>query len=164
MATDAVFIRIDDRELMAAVRMLGSKLGRKNLIKAMRRGADIWKKEAVNNVPVEYGRLKKDLKLRQRVSFESIDISVGNSRAGAHAKLVELGTAPHKVPPPGSSKKKAKPQRHKPHRFVVNHPGARPNPYLRPAFDRKHVETLEKVKEMLRKYIAKVTAKYGGKL
>jgi len=158
---NTVTLRVDDRELMAALKMLESKLGRKTLTKAARRGAYLWQEEAKKIVTREFGTLHNEIKIKQRVNAKEIIVSVGTGKKAAHAHLVELGTAPHPVALPGQGKKGAKKQKHKPHKMVHNHPGSTPKPFLRPAFDRKKDAALLKVKQMLRKYIDQVTAKYG---
>jgi len=122
-------VYFDDQELQREMQKLTARLGKKTITSAMRSGAGVILKEAKQLVPEKTGALKKSLKIRQRGTFEGLEVSVGSSWPSAH--LVEFGTQPHMV---GARK----------------HPGAKPKPFLRPAFRNKHSEALSKIKNRLR--------------
>jgi HK97 gp10 family phage protein len=127
-----VDVKLDDRELQKALKRLELKLGKKVTMSAMRAGARVIKGRMAETVPVESGRLKKSLKIRQRQTLEGVEVSVGTSFPYAH--LVEFGTQPHKV-------------------NGRQHPGASPRPFMRSAFNEKADEAVATIKSKLRKSV-----------
>jgi len=90
-------------------------------------------------VPEVTGKLRKSLKIRQKVRRQAYDyilVSVGTTVP--YAAMVEFGTKPHRI-------------------NGIRHPGAAPKPFLRPAFDQKSDEALEITKQHLRDAIEKGT-------
>ena len=100
----------------------------------------------IANGSVESGKLSKAL----GVADENADLSTaGPVRGKPHANvahLVEFGTAPH----------------FQPNRFGgIMHPGARPKPFLRPAFETMKEEVVRKTAEEVLKDIAKAVDRVG---
>lgn len=123
---------IGGRELDALLQTLSVKVERNILRAALRAGANEFKAAAKQGVPVHDGDLQRSI----RVSVSSkrgtvyASLKAGGKKA-PHWHWVEFGTAAHKI--------RAKSQ----HALSfggttvseVDHPGARPQPFMRPAFD-----------------------------
>ena len=147
-------VKFDVNEVVAALERL-KDLSQKNVIRAAgTAGANVFLDEAEARVPVKRGTLKRDLRLRTRISYAIGRFSVGTSKKAKHAHLVELGTAPHYIPTPKGSP-------FSPPGGGVDHPGARPHPFLRPAYDAGKPLALERVKKNLLRRIKKEAAKSG---
>lgn len=123
---------IGGRELDAFLQQLPVKVERNILRAAMRAGANEFKKAARAGVPVDDGDLKSSLRVTTRTKGGTVyaSLKAGGKRA-PHWHWVEFGTAAHKI--------KAK----RDHALSFNgttvrevdHPGARAQPFMRPAFD-----------------------------
>lgn len=122
-------VKLDDAELQRALKRLTLKLGKKVTMDAMKSGARVIQKEMKAQVPVRTGKLKKSIKLKQRRTFEGVEVSVGSSLWYVH--LVEFGVRPHKVQ-------------------GRQHPGAKPGAFMRTAFDEKVDEAVDTIKTKLR--------------
>lgn len=87
---------------------------------------------------------------------------IGPSAKHPQARWVEEGTGPHKILPKKSNKsqrlsftvggRRVRPQ-------AVDHPGAKPNPFMRPAFEENKGEALEIIRSELGTQIAKAVAR-----
>jgi HK97 gp10 family phage protein len=139
---------LDDRELQQQLKKLDRSVGIEVLKKAARAGARPILNEAKARVPVDSGELRGSLGLRQKTGYAWVDVSVV-ARA-PHAHLVEFGTAPHRVGKGSDSRKLFGKKRGR------LHPGAKPQPFMRPAFDNKAAEAVAKVGEVLRRKIQSV--------
>ena len=125
-------------ELMKALEQLPEKLARNVLRGAFRAGAKVMAEDAQAAVPVRSGLLRDSIRVTTRVKGGRVS---GTVRAGSkggkarkiarHAHLVEFGTKAHTI--------RAKPGHHALAIGVskVEHPGARPKPFMRPALDNK---------------------------
>tara|TARA_Y100001963_G_scaffold63430_1_gene88368 strand:+ start:5405 stop:5884 length:480 start_codon:yes stop_codon:yes gene_type:complete len=123
------------KELEALLSKLPDKMGAKVLKKSMREATKPMVKAAKALVPVKTGKLKKSIKVkdsRKKVKGNHA-VLFGTLKSTPYAHLVELGTQRHVITPESS-------------RFLkifgtytkeVVHPGTRPRPFLRPAFDRE---------------------------
>jgi len=129
MADEAI---IGGRALDAFLQQLPVKVERNIMRAAMRAGANVFKAAATHGVPVDDGALKASIRVTTRSKNGAVYASVkAGGRAAPHWHWVEFGTAAHKI--------KAKPQ----HALSfggttvreVDHPGAKPHPFMRPAFD-----------------------------
>ena len=139
-------------ELQAFLDQLPAKIEANIMRSAMRAGANVILKEARANVPEKTGLLRAGLKVstRSRRGVVTATIRAG----GKHAyigKFVEYGTAAHFIKP-----KKAKSL------FIagimrngVDHPGAAPKPFMRPALDSQAGAALEAVGEAIKKRLTK---------
>lgn len=130
-------------ETVAALARLSAQLQKKIVGNAIRSGARVILKEARLRCPVETGALAASLKVRapkkkaagENIAMVSADPKFvgpdGYRRPYKYAWLVEHGSSPHTI----ESKDiplniaGAHPV------AVVQHPGSRPRPFLRPAFD-----------------------------
>ncbi len=119
---------------------------------ALRAGAKVIADEAKRNVPIQSGDLRNSIRLstKSRRGRVSATVKAGNKKAWYY-RFVEFGTAAHEIKP-----KNAKSL------FVagifselVNHPGARAKPFMRPAFDSRSNDAIRavglKIKERLNK-------------
>jgi len=127
-------VKLDDAELQRALKRLTLKLGKKVTMDAMKSGARVIQKEMKAQVPVRTGKLKKSIKLKQRRTFEGVEVSVGSNLPYAH--LVEFAVRPHKV--------KGR-----------QHPGTTSQPFMRPAFETKVDESVDTIKTKLRDAVTK---------
>ena len=140
------------KELGEALQTLPVKLERNVMRSAMRAGMKIIMDEARANVPARTGALRDSFKISTRVTRGTVTakVSVGDRKA-FYGRFVEFGTAAHVI--------RAK-NRGQLLFFAggfyrsVNHPGATPRPFMRPAFDSKHPQALQafanKVRDVLR--------------
>lgn len=123
---------IGGRELDALLQSLPVKVERNILRAALRAGAAEFRKEARQNVPVDEGDLQASIRVTTRTRRGTVYASVkaGGKRA-PHWHWIEFGTAAHKI----------KPKKQQALSFggavarEVDHPGGKPKPYMRPAFD-----------------------------
>lgn len=123
---------IGGRELDAFLQQLPVKAERNILRAALRAGANEFKKAARAGVPVDDGDLQASIRVTARTKRGTVYASVkaGGKRA-PHWHWVEFGTAAHKI----------KPKQDRALSFgvttvhEVDHPGARAQPFMRPAFD-----------------------------
>jgi len=129
MANEAI---TGGRELDAFLQQLPVKVEKNILRAALRAGAAVFRQEARQKVPVDDGDLKRSIRITTRTKRGTVYAAVkAGGRLAPHAHLVEFGTQAHKI--------KAKKQ----HALsfggtvtrTVDHPGARPQPFMRPTFD-----------------------------
>lgn len=123
---------VGGRELDAFLQQLPVRVEKNVLRAALRAGANEFKAAAVMRVPVDEGNLKRSLRVTTRTKKGTVyaSLKVGGRKA-PHAHLVEFGTAAHKIRP---KSQKALSFGGKAAR-EVDHPGARPQPFMRPAAD-----------------------------
>jgi HK97 gp10 family phage protein len=143
-----MLVKVDDRELLAQLVRL-EKVARKAVAtKVIRRSAAPIRAEAKAKVPVRTGDLKRSIRTYTSIGRWSISGRVESRLPYAH--LVELGTKAH------YQKRKLK---HEKRKRAVKHPGAKPKPFLRPAFDSKKDESIAIARDTLRTEIYKVANK-----
>lgn len=123
---------VGGRELDALLQQLPVKIERNILRAAMRAGANEFKKAAKEGVPVDDGALKSSIRVTTRSKNGTVYASLkAGGRKAPHWHWVEFGTAAHKI--------KAKREHALSFSGVtvteVDHPGAKPKPFMRPAFD-----------------------------
>lgn len=126
-------------------------------------------KDARRRCPRRDGLLAKSLgkKLKKYKRSGSAVVLVGprkgfkDIQTGAdpvnYAHLVEFGTGPHRIPDPGTGLKIGPIVI----RGTVDHPGARPQPFLRPALDGNKVTVLERYRKKLGTGIEREATKLG---
>ena len=154
------------------------KLAEGNAAIAMtREGANIFKKAAKENAPertgsiglVSYsvkGKLKENIIVKQ-ISKGPHVVYVTTIRPGKkgvrYAHLVEFGTRTH--PQPKKGKKSKGPmfisQTGKLYWNVI-HPGAKPHPFMRPAFENNHAKALAKMTDKYNKILEKWQTGYAA--
>lgn len=123
-------------ELEKVLAQLPRQMGVRALFSALRKAANIIRDEAKSRVPVLTGTLKDNIvtkKLPERRS-NSATVIVGSNRKAFHAHLIEFGTVK-----------------------------MTPRPFLRPAFDTKKHEALDKIGLELGKNIEREATKLSGK-
>jgi HK97 gp10 family phage protein len=136
------------RELNAFLQVLPVKIEKNILRSALRAGGNVIKNEARANVPVAEGALKKSVRVTTSSNGGVVKATVkAGGKKAPHAHLVEFGTRPHKILPKNAAALAIAGA------VVssVDHPGARPNPFMRPALDSKHTEAVAAIAEQTRK-------------
>lgn len=135
-------------ELNALLQTLPAKVEAKILRQGLRAGQKEILEAAKSRVPVASGALRASLKIKTSSKRGVVSARlVAGSKTAYYAHMVEFGTAQHFIKPKrarslffaGLARK------------VVDHPGARAKPFLRPAFD----EAQGKALESMRAYIAR---------
>lgn len=140
------------RELAQFLGALPVKLEKNIMRSASRAGANVFKAEAKLTVAVDEGALRDSIRVSVKVKRGVIVASVkAGGKKAPHAHLVEFGTAPHKIEPAnaGALAIAGQPVR------SVDHPGAKPSPFMRPALDAKSSEAVEAVAAQIRKRLTK---------
>lgn len=138
-------------ELQKFLDQLPAKLEANVMRSALRAGANIVKAQARQNVPVKTGKLRDGLKVSTSSRRGVVTAKV--KATGKHAYVanwIEYGTAAHAI----TAKKGG---------FLsfggifaksVQHPGAAPKPFMRPALDSKAQEATIAVGEAIKKRLA----------
>ena len=146
-------------ELQAFLNQLPAKMEANIMRAALRQGANVVKAEAQANVPVKSGLLKAGLKVSTRNRRGTVTAAVkAGGKHGFIAKWIEFGTAAHFI----------KPKTAKSLFFAglfsegVDHPGARPKPFLRPALDSRAQAALQAVGEAIKKRLTKAGLNASG--
>ena len=140
------------RELAQVLSTLAPKLEKNIMRAALRAGAAVIREEAKANVPVLEGKLKKSIKVSAKVKAGKIMASVKvGGRLAPHAHLVEFGTRPHKIEPKNAGALSIAGVAYR----SVDHPGARPNPFFRPALDAKSGDAVAAVAAKIRERLTK---------
>jgi HK97 gp10 family phage protein len=140
------------KELQEFLDQLPAKMEANIMRSALRQGANVIKEEAKANVPVESGDLRDSLRVstRSKRGVVTASVKAGNKKAW-YWRFVEFGTAAHKI----AGKKGG---------FLsfgglfaksVQHPGARPKPFMRPALDAKANAAIQAVGDQIRKRLTK---------
>ena len=135
------------KELDAFLKTLAPKVEKNIMRAALRSGAAVFREEAKAKAPVDSGALVKSIKVSTSTKKGRITakLKVGGKLA-PHAMLVEYGTKPHKIAPKGAGglliggKVVG----------AVDHPGAKPHPFVRPTFDAKSTPAIEAVGKKIR--------------
>jgi HK97 gp10 family phage protein len=137
-------------------------------------GASVFKKAAKKDVPEKTGKLKENIIIKQiskgpHVLYVTTIRPAKKGKAGKkgtgvrYAHLVEFGTKAH--PEPKKGKKLKGPM------FIDNsgklywnviHPGAKPRPFMRPAFENNHSEALTKMTKVYNKILEKWQTGYAA--
>lgn len=142
----AVTLRLDSRELLAALDRLERSVRKRVAQKIIRRAAAPIRDDARTRAPVRTGDLRDSIK-----TYTSVRTNYAGGKVESripYAHLVEFGTKPHFQKRKLKSDKRAR---------RVIHPGADPKPFLRPAFDSKKNESIEIARRSLRTEILKAT-------
>lgn len=138
-------------EVKRALRELPKKLERNVVRGGLRAAAKIVADEAKRRVPVRRGFLQKSIRISSRVKNGLVTVSVKAGGKGArHAHLVELGTKPHLI---GRRGFKSAP---------IRHPGAKPKPYMKPAFESKVQAAIATFVDYVQRRLPKELEKLNG--
>lgn len=124
---------------------------------ALRAGAVVLQEEAMARAPVEDGRLRESIRVAAGAKRNGVvyaQVRAGGRKKGDafYAHMVEYGTKPHEI----------KPRKFKSlfiagvFRKIVQHPGAKARPFLRPAFDAKAGEAVDAIAAYIRARLAKL--------
>ena len=138
---------IGGRELDAFLQSLPAKVEKNIMRSALRAGANAFKEEVKASIPVHLGELRRSVRVSTRSKGGTVTASlkVGNKKAW-YWRFVEFGTAAHRIGPKNA-------------RALalagvvvgwVHHPGARPKPFMRPAFDSKAASAIDAVAAQIR--------------
>lgn len=117
----------------------------------IRAGAKIVLEEAKRRVPVKTGKLRDSLYIKKVRATKPVYKVIAKRPEGSHAWLVELGTKPHDIHNV-NFKGKFYP--------VVHHPGAKKQPFLRPALLDKQGAVVAEVRNRIVKSITKRLKKF----
>lgn len=157
-------------ELHKTLQELPAKIERNVLRGGLRAGAKVMEAEAERLCPeglptldgvkrgARKGELKRSIRVTMRASKSTVraTLKAGNKVAW-YAHLVEFGTARHWI----------KPRSRKSlfiaglFKEVIDHPGARPKPFMRPAFDGKWRAAIDAMAEYIRVRLPKELRKAG---
>lgn len=136
--------------LDALLASLPVKLETNIMRSALRAGAAVYLAQVKQNIPVEHGLLRQSARVTTRKTKDgkvSASVKVGNS-AAFYAHMVEFGTRPHSITSRGMTINGNVVR-------SVDHPGARPHPFMRPAADEKFTQAVEAVRMQVRKRLTK---------
>ncbi len=143
-------------ELDKLLKALPGKVEKNILRGAMRAGAKVFQDRARGLAPVASGKLRESIRVSTRAKQGQVwaTVTAGGKRA-FYAPMVEFGTARHFIKP-----------KHRQSLFVaglaretVDHPGARPNPFMRPALDGGQAEAIGAAADYIRARLDKEAAK-----
>ena len=151
-----------------------SKATARNVMRrAAAAGAEVIGERARQLVPVDKGDLRDSIEVTTKLGprakgmsrkASEIEVYVGPTEdVRFRAHFIEFGTAPGKRGERAASRQTDKKQAIGGRRVYRTHPGNKPQPFMRPAFDEKHVEALDAIAENLRIEMAKATARAQAK-
>lgn len=149
-------------ELEKRLKDLPARIGGKILARAVIAGAGVIRDEAKRLCPKNEGTLAKSIRATRKKGTKQGEIVYlikpgrGKKANAWYAHLIEFGTAAHII---RAKKKKVLAANGTVYGKVVRHPGTHPRPFLRPAFDTKWREAIEKIRERLGQGIMKEVAK-----
>lgn len=143
-------------ELDKLLKELPAKIEGNIMRGAMRAGAKVFADRAKELVPVKSGQLRDSIKVSTRSKRGRVSATVrAGGKKAFYAHMVEFGTARHFI----------KPRKRKSLFFaglareVIDHPGASPKPFMRPALDGGQAEAVNAAADYIRKRLAKEVAK-----
>jgi HK97 gp10 family phage protein len=148
-------------DLAKALAEFPVKLEAQVMQSALRGGANVIAARARSLVPVNTGELRKSIKVRarknKRTGFVNVYLAAGGRRKGDpfYAHMVEFGTAPHEIRPKGKRSLLVAGLL----REVVQHPGAAPRPFLRPAFDSESQRAVDEIGKRVGQGIKRIVRK-----
>lgn len=166
------------RQLFDFLQQLPVKLERNVMRAALRAGGNVIRDEARNNVPVKLGALKKSIRVSTGSKGGTVRATVkAGDKKAFYAQMVEYGTKPHLIKVDDQDRPVNYRQSAKLGRTVltsirtinrnslrigsnfvgpkVEHPGAKPTPYLRPAVDMKSGDAITAVGAKIRERLTK---------
>ena len=177
----AVVLGVPDirRMMLSLSQRDGLNVVRKGLLA----GAGVIREEARRLAPVQKGNrgkaaanLKKSIKAETRRVFKDasgvpvdaravvfVENRAGKSGRDArkYAHLVELGTSPHAVGKGSKLKTRSKSDKAELKQVGLRHPGAKAQPFMRPAFDTQKFAAIEEVVKVTRRELANKIAGIG---
>lgn len=163
-----------DRVLKELPAQVEGKVVRGGLLAGQKVIAQAAKDNLDKNDSVKTGELKKSIRVRfkkksQRYGWVRYEIVAGGKKAW-YSHFVEFGTASYYT---GKGKSIGKPYEIKPKKrkslFIaglfkeqVTHPGIKPRPFMRPAFDEKQTEAIDAMAEYIRKRLPRELKKVAA--
>jgi HK97 gp10 family phage protein len=144
---------IGGQQLDELLQTLPGKMQRNINRSALRAGAAALLPEVVQRIPVASGDLRASARIttRARGATVSASVKVGNQVAW-YAHLVEYGTRPHVIKP---REAKGAMQFGGVTTKSVQHPGTRPQPFMRPAIDISLPQVVEAFTRKMRERLTK---------
>lgn len=148
-------------ELERTLAQLPVKLERSILRGAVRAAANVIKPIAVSKAPIRKGKLRGSIRVSTRAKGSTVTaiISAGDRKKGGvfYAHMVEGGTKPHLIKAGKSKSLSIGGGRSVNVRYPskVNHPGAKPSPFMGPALDQGADEAVKAVGDYIRRRIEK---------
>lgn len=164
--------RIDGlSELQKALTDLPKKIEANIMRGALTAAMRKMQKIARDKVPTDSGDLKKSIKVRAdrralRRGQVKVSLSAGDKTA-FYARMIEYGTASYYT---GNGKSVGRPYQITPKvagslffggifRDSIDHPGIKPQPFMRPALDQGQADALETVRDYVARRLAREAAK-----
>ena len=144
------------RELQSFLDTLSPKIEKNILRGALRSGAKVIESEAKANVPVKDGVLRDSIRVTGRLKGHTVTASIkagGKTKSGDafYARFVEYGTAAHVI----NGRNRGWLSWGGLFAKSVDHPGAVPHPFLRPALDDKADAAIVATGEYIKKRLTK---------
>lgn len=134
-------------DLAKALAEFPVKLEAQVMQSSLRGGAKLIADRARALVPVDSGDLRDSIKVRarknKRTGYVNVYVAAGGRRKGDpfYAHMVEFGTGQHEIRPKGEGSLFIAGV----FRRVVQHPGARAKPFMRPAFDAEATRAVDEI-------------------
>jgi HK97 gp10 family phage protein len=147
------------KELNAKLKSLATKEANRITRRGITRMATVIRKEMRARAPKKTGFLRKNLAYKitkdNRGGFIG---TVGPKDKAYYARFLEFGSAAHLIP--GATKRRLKALQIKGQIFTqVQHPGTRPKPFLRPAYEATKMRAVEEAGQVMWKLIEEALAK-----
>ena len=144
------------KELQAFLDTLPAKVEANIMRGALRAGAKVIESEAKANVPVKAGVLRDSIRVTGRLKGHTVTASIkagGKTKSGDafYARFVEYGTAAHVI----NGRNRGWLSWGGLFAKSVDHPGAVPHPFLRPALDDKADAAITATAEYIKKRLTK---------
>lgn len=147
-------------ELHKTLQELPATIERNVLRGGLRAGGKVIEAEAKRLASVHSGEVRDSIRVSMRVrskaGWVNAQVKAGGKKAW-YARLVEFGTARHWIRP-----------KHRKSLFLaglfkeaVDHPGAKPKPFMRPAFDGKAPTAIAAMADYIRARLPKELKKAG---
>lgn len=140
---------------------LGKKVANKVSRDSIREGAKVLRKEMRANAPKgETGDLKRSIRYRIRGKRGNFTAKVGVTRNIYYAWFLEYGTSAHRVPNENVGARRNKRKNDAKIKIdgrvysKADHPGVKPNPFIRRSWERKKRSAYESIKTTLWKRIS----------
>ncbi|MFP1683341.1 HK97-gp10 family putative phage morphogenesis protein [Alloalcanivorax sp. C16-1] len=155
------------KETNRALKQLDKKVAGRIARGGTAKMAQVLRKEMRSRAPSRTGEGKKNIrykikKLPGGVGFRGW---VGPFSEAFYFRFIEKGAAPHFIPYQGRGRNRGKARQRKPVAFDgkvftrVEHPGVRPQPFIRPAYEAKKREAVQEAEKRIRLMIAKEARK-----
>lgn len=138
---------VGGRALDAFLQTLPIKIEKNIMRSALRAGANVFKEEVKATIPEKSGELRRSVRVSTRIKAGTVTASlkVGGKKAW-YWRFVEFGTVAHRIGPKNAKALALA-------GVVVgwvHHPGARPKPFMRPAFDSRAGAAIDAVAAQIR--------------